>query len=201
MRNSLWLAALLSTTILAGPIQQAETLVEQGRQREAADLLEQTLANETLKPAALLALTRLYNEEGDYAKSVDYGERAVEALPESSEAHLAYAVALKIKLNQISRFKGMLVIGRYKSALRKALELDPKNVDARVEEIGFLIHAPGIIGGSETKAQEKIDDLKSTHRREAMVMQAELRDKQEDARSAQPEMPTGQATPVPPSPQ
>ena len=134
--------------------------------------------------------------EGDLSENAEYhGAR-------ESQGMLQLKIdQLKIKLNQISRVKGMLVIGRYKSALRKALELDPKNVDARVEEIGFLIHAPGIIGGSETKAQEKIDDLKSTHRREAMVMQAELRDKQEDARGAQPEMPTGQATPVPPSPQ
>ena len=161
MHRSLWLAVLLTTAVLAGPAPA-----------------------ETPTPSELLALTKLHNEKGDYEKSVDYGERAVEALPGSSEAHLAYAIALKIKLNQISRMKGMLVIGSYKSALRKALELDPQSVDARVEQIGFFIHAPGVIGGSETKAQEKIDSLKSTHWQEAMFMQAELHHEQEQTEAA-----------------
>jgi tetratricopeptide (TPR) repeat protein len=184
MRRIVLLLALLWPPILAGPIEEARTLMEQGRYEQAVAVLEEALRDEALKPAALVEITRLYNETQDYEKGVDYGEQAVEALPESSTAHLEYARALKFKMNEISRMRATFLIGTYKKELRKALELDPQNVEARVEEIGFFLHAPGIIGGSETKAQERIDRLKQTAWRDAMLMQAELQRKQEDPAGA-----------------
>jgi tetratricopeptide (TPR) repeat protein len=178
------LLALLWPPILAGPIEEARTLMEQGRYEQAVAVLEEALRDEALKPAALVEITRLYNETEDYEKSVDYGKQAIEALPESSAAHLEYARALKIKMNKVSRIKSTFLIGTYKTELRKALELDPENVRARVEEIGFFIYAPGVIGGSETKAQERIDSLKKTAWRDAMLMQANLRREQKDPEGA-----------------
>ncbi len=184
MRTVVLLVALLSTPILAGTIEEARTLMVQGRYEQAAEVLEGALRDEALKASALVEITRLYNETEDYEKGVDYGEQAIEALPESSAAHLEYARALKFKMNKISRMKAMFLIGTYKTELRKALELDPENVEARVEEIGFFIYAPGVIGGSKTKAQERIDSLKKTAWRDAMLMQAELQRKQEDPAGA-----------------
>ncbi len=184
MRTVVLLLALLSTPILAGPIEEARTLRERGRYEQAAEVLEEALRDTALKAAALVEITRLYNETEDYEKGVEYGEQAIEALPESSASHLEYARALKFKMNKISRMKATFLIGTYKRELRKALELDPQSVEARVEEIGFFIHAPGIIGGSKTKARERIVSLKKTAWRDAMLMQAELQRKQEDPAGA-----------------
>ncbi len=184
MRTVVLLLALLSTPILAGPIEEARTLTERGRYGQAAEVLEEALRDAALKAAALVEITRLYNETEDYEKGVAYGEQAIEALPESSAAHLEYARALKFKMNRISRMKATFLIGTYKRELRKALELDPQSVEARVEEIGFFIYSPGVIGGSKTKAQERIASLKKIAWRDAMLMQAELQRNQEDPTGA-----------------
>ena len=184
MRTVVLLLALLSTPILAGPVEEARALMEQGRYEQAARILEGAVRDEALKAAALVAITRLHNETENYEKGVDYGEQAIEALPQSSAAHLEYARALKIKMNKISRAKSAFLIRAYKTELRKSLELDPKNVRARVEEIGFFIYAPGVIGGSQTKAQERIDSLKQTAWRDAMLMQAELQREHKDPEGA-----------------
>jgi len=88
-------------------------------------------------------------------------------------------VAIRLKLSAVSKAKAMFSIGAYKKALAKAIELDPQNVDARTEQIGYLIYAPGIAGGDVDTARSKIAELEVIDRRQAMQMLAELEQHEE----------------------
>jgi tetratricopeptide (TPR) repeat protein len=178
------LLLLLVTPVLAGPLDDAKKLMDEGKPREAADLLIAALESRTVGPEGTVLATQALNRVGDWKQGVEYGEQAIEAFPESSEAHLAYAVALRIKMQNVSTIKAMFVNGSYKKELRKAIELDPKNVAALQERIGFLTHAPGIAGGDKTKARELVEELEPLDWRAAMFSLAEIHQAEQDTRGA-----------------
>jgi len=96
---------------------------------------------------------------------------------------LQYALAMRIKM-QNHRMKAMFTVGSYKKELQKAIDLNPKNVEARQEQIGFLIEAPGFAGGDKDKARKRIENLRAIDWRTAMLMQGMLLQAEEDRAGA-----------------
>lgn len=136
-------------------------------------------AADTEGPAALArAETCLRAEDHECAKRE--AEAALSHLPENSRAHSVLAKAIRIKMQDQSRWKAMFAVGGYKKALARAIELDPQNVDARVEQIGFFLEAPAVAGGSRSRAQEAIDELRGVSWRDAQRMQIRLHRKSGD---------------------
>ena len=129
----------------------------------------------------MILLTRIANDRADWKQGIEYGEQAIEQSPDDSEAHFVYAVAIRNKMQKVSKMKAMFSLGTYKKELVRAIELDPRNVEARSEQIGFLINAPGFAGGSTSKAREKIAELKPLDWREAMLFEAEIAGAEDDA--------------------
>jgi hypothetical protein len=89
------------------------------------------------------------------ADGIDSGKQPIELLPDGSEAHFEYAVALRHKMIQVTKSKAMFVIGDYKAELRRAIELDPKNV--RVKKAVGVEHGQSYViqdPETETKCHE-----------------------------------------------
>jgi tetratricopeptide (TPR) repeat protein len=152
---------LLCAFANASELERARTLIKENKLDEARTILLTTSKDPGQKGESLALLTRVCTEKGEWDKAVDYGEQAVAAQPSSSFAHFAYAVALRLKMLNGSKLKAMLSVGDYKKALARSLELDPESLDAREEEIGFLLSAPGVAGGDVEKAKVKIAELKA----------------------------------------
>jgi|YNPBryunderm2012_1023409.scaffolds.fasta_scaffold08330_3 tetratricopeptide (TPR) repeat protein len=157
-----WVAltvAAVAAPVTEASLERAEEFLDKGQWEEAAAVLAATPQEEATRGRRLVVLTRLALARGDHEQAVNYGKQAVEALPASAEAHYRYAVALREHMSRISKLKAIGVVGTYKAALTRALELHPQHLQARAEEIGFLIHAPGIAGGSKEKARARIEEL------------------------------------------
>ena len=174
MKQLVLALALLSIPGQADPLDAARSLFGERKYEQARELLEGSLNDPGAKAERLLLLTRVCNILGDYEDGIRYGKQAVELLPDSGEAHFRYAQAMRVKMQKVSEFKAMFVVGGYKKTLQKAIDLDPKHVGAREEQIGFLIHAPGFAGGSYEKAEQRIAELKPLDWRRAMLSTADL---------------------------
>jgi len=159
MRKLAMLLLLCSSPVWAEGLEQARTLLEQRRFEDAKVLLERTAADPALRAESLVLLTRACNFEEDYENGVRYGKEAVELLPDSSAAHFEYAQALRIKMSKISKIKAMMSLSTYKKELARSLELDPGNLEARDEQLGFLLNAPGFAGGDVKEARRKASEL------------------------------------------
>lgn len=133
-------------------------------------LLEAVKVDDTKGQAALL-LARYYNGMSQFDEAIDFGKIAVKHLPNSSEAHFEYAKAIRNKM-QISTLFAMTNTGTYTEHLNKAIELDPNHLDPYLEKIGFLLNAPKIAGGSESKAKEMVEKAKAQN--EVLGLRAEL---------------------------
>jgi tetratricopeptide (TPR) repeat protein len=161
----------------AAPADGLSTLVallDDGRYAEARLQAERALASGEAGAEARILLARACNALGDYEAGARHAREAIDLRPESSEARYRLAEALRVKMTRVSRTKGMLVVGSYKEALARAIELDPANVLAREEQIGFLIHAPAIVGGSKDRAAERIAELRPLDGRRALLAESTL---------------------------
>jgi tetratricopeptide (TPR) repeat protein len=85
--------------------------------------------------------------------AVEAGEKFVKEAPQSSEAQMWLGRAYGQKALKSSLFSQMGWAKKCKASFEKAVALDPKNVDARVDLIQYYGNAPGIAGGGMDKAR------------------------------------------------
>lgn len=67
--------------------------------------------------------------------------------------------ALGMKAKSVNKFRAVGMIDDIETAFLTAAKLDPKNIDTRWALVMLYIELPGIIGGSESKAQKYADEL------------------------------------------
>lgn len=171
-------------TLAASPLaSQAEALVLDGRAPEARALLAADEAGtlEQLSAGALLVELTRHLLSG--AEAAEIGERLVDRWPDRSEAHLAYAKALGTYLQE-NKLAALFKMGTYKDAAAEAVRLDPGNIDARVNQIGFLVYAPAIAGGDMQAARELSQALMADDEAAGAMMLALTYDKDGDKPSA-----------------
>jgi len=94
-----------------------------------------------------------------WSKAMDLAEDLVDEFPNNADAHYLFARSIRVKMEAVSQVRAMFSIGDYKKSLSKAIQLNPRHLDARTEEIGFYVFAPGIAGGDKELAKKKIDAL------------------------------------------
>jgi len=175
-----WVGALLlaclplcGSVALATPAgEEIERLIAGESYRQAIERLERDHALSEGRRAYLLA--RAYLGAGDWKRALEHAEDATREMPDDVDAQLIYAKALRTKMDSVSKVRAIWSLGKYKSALARALELEPDNVDARTEEIGYLTYAPGIAGGDKSRAQARIVELEQLDFKQAMQMQVGL---------------------------
>ena len=111
---------------------------------------------------------RYYAAE-DYETAQRSFERALREDPLSSELNLWVGLAAGRRLQTMSGFRrlgAVRLVGRVKRQFEKAVELDGSNIDAVDALMGFLMQAPGIMGGSKSEARrvaERIQVINPAH--------------------------------------
>jgi tetratricopeptide (TPR) repeat protein len=136
----------------------------------------------TLAPAGDTRIDPIQSamEATEWKEALDLAEQWVDEEPESSVAHYWLALALRTKMETVSKIRAIASVDNYTEALERAIVLDPKNIDALQEHIGYLIHAPGIAGGDRDQAREEIGALEKVDPVAALEMRIELFRKEED---------------------
>ena len=84
-----------------------------------------------------LALLRASLDDGKIDEAIAHGEAAVELAPQRSSAHHWLGRALAAKAIAVKNFTEIYWLSRAETELRKAIELHPKNLDARLDLIQF----------------------------------------------------------------
>jgi len=155
-----------------------ETLKESGHWKRLRQMMEPRAANPKDAQAAYF-LSCVKNAFGDTDAALELAQRAVSLDPGNSQYHLQLGLALGRKANKASFFKAMSLAGQYKAELRKAVELEPKNIDAIWELMEFYWHAPGIAGGDQKKARTLANDIMQLNTAKGYLALTELAEKEE----------------------
>ncbi len=153
-------------------LDELEEIVDRPALDALARRLADAVARDPKEGRLHLALCRAARLLGDASAAVSFGERATTLLPRDSEAHRQCAKALAELMRIEGVFSALKHLGRYKELMQKAVELDPDNVEAEVERIGFLVFAPSIVGGDAEEAARRAEALAAREPRHGGLMQA-----------------------------
>ena len=75
--------------------------------------------------------------------------------PGNSRFHLWLGRVLGEKADRANSLSAAVLAGKVRGEFERAVQLNPKDVDARLDLAEFYIEAPGIVGGGEQKAREQ----------------------------------------------
>ena len=139
--------------------EKAEKLFSQGKYTLAKPIFENILAD---NPNNLKVLEYLGDIEG-HAKSWDKGMYYYSKLktlnPNNANYHFKYGGCLGMKAKESNKFKALSMIGDVKACFEKAIQLNPNHIEARWALIEIYLQLPGIVGGSERKANQYAAEL------------------------------------------
>jgi tetratricopeptide (TPR) repeat protein len=105
-------------------------------------------------------LGRLALQRNDHEKAVVYLEKAVELSPNDSRFQQRLGDAYGVSAQKAGLFSQMGLAKKCKAAYERAVELDPKNLEARLSLLGYYQQAPSIVGGGLDKAMLQAQEIK-----------------------------------------
>lgn len=185
------LAAALPAQAAVFKDPQLQTVWEGGNSEELDKLAQARLkANPAdTQAAAALALSAL--DAGDGARldaAAKTMQQCVERQPSDAICHFALGRVLGAQAMGASMFKAMSLAGRIKEAFLKAFELEPNAVEMRSALQQFYLMAPGMAGGSVSKARELAQDLRDSQPEHAKLMRARVAQHEDNYAEAEREL-------------
>lgn len=169
IRTTVWLAICLLAASVGGDVLATEATNQPApgpvdhfnahRFVRAAAGFESALRRNPKDAEALIYLGRIAFEQNRLDDAVQYFERATVAAPQSSAAYHWLGRANGIKARDLGIPLGVGPARRTRKALEKAVQLDPNNLEARVELATYYRQAPGIVGGSNRAALAEFQEI------------------------------------------
>ncbi len=138
---------------------KAEKLFEARKYDEAMPVFENFLKE---NPSHLKTLEYLGDIEGhdkSWDKAIVYYKKLKQLKPSEANYYFKYGGALGMKAKESNKFKALGMIGEVKESFEKAIELNPKHIEARWALVTIYIQLPGFVGGSESKAIKYSNEL------------------------------------------
>jgi tetratricopeptide (TPR) repeat protein len=152
---SLGLCSLLLQSAYAATF--PKELLAAGRVDETIQTLERQLTGATPDAEAYNLLCRAYFMIDEWDRGIAACERARNLDPQNSLYHLWLGRIYGEKADRAGFLSAAGLAKKVRVEFERAVELDPKNVEARVDLAEFYFSAPGIVGGGKDKARAQAE--------------------------------------------
>ena len=136
-----------------------EKLFEAGKYDQAESFFEISLKHTPSNLKTIEYLGDIAGHQKSWDKAIVYYKKLKELRPSEANYYFKYGGALGMKARDSNKFKALGMIGEVKASFEKAIELNPKHIEARWALVVIYIELPGIVGGSETKAIKYSNEL------------------------------------------
>lgn len=151
---------LLSLQMIANSdFEKAEQLFQKEKFLEAKVLFENHLKSNPNHTKTNEYLGDIAGKEKNWDDAILYYKKIKIQFPKNANYHYKYGGALGMKAKESNKFKALGMIDEVEQSFLTAAKLDEKHIDSRWALVMFYIELPGIVGGSETKAQKYADEL------------------------------------------
>lgn len=181
MRNKptlhLCAAALgLMMTVAAHGADDYRQLLKDKKYAEVEQAAGAVLAKDPANAAAMIARTDAILGAGDgrFEEAARQAERCISAHPGRSACHVAFGKALGSKAMANGIMSAMSYASSIRDAFKKAVELDPRDVDARFSLHEYYMLAPFVVGGGSGKAETLAKETAAINPEAARLMSAAL---------------------------
>jgi tetratricopeptide (TPR) repeat protein len=138
---------------------KAEELYKEGKHDQAQAVFESFLKENPSHLKTIEYLGDIAGNDKSWDKAIVYYKKLKQLKPSEANYYYKYGGVLGMKAKDSNKFKAFGMIGEVKQSFEKAIELNPKHIEARWALVYLYIHLPGIVGGSETKAIRYSNEL------------------------------------------
>ncbi len=137
----------------------AKKLFNQKKILEAKPLFESYLKSNPNDIASMEYLGDIAAQQKKWDEAIVQFKTLKNQFPKSSTYWYKYGGALGMKAKNCNKFKALGMIDEIETSFLNAAKLDLKSTDARWALVMLYVELPGIIGGSETKAQKYTNEI------------------------------------------
>ena len=174
---SLCVALATATLACAAHAHEYDALLKAKKYDEVDRATQTALASNPTQLDALLGRIDLMLTQGQdkqIDEAVKLAEQCVQAHPQNADCHEAVGNAYGSKAIRAGVMSAMGYLGKIREAFKKAIELDPKNTDARFSLLQYYQQVPGIMGGGTGNAKELVAQTQRVNPEAARLMQGSL---------------------------
>ena len=175
--TTLCMALAAATLAFSVQAHEYEALLKAKKYDEVDRATQTALAANPNQLDALLGRVDLLLSQGQDSKmdeAVKLAEQCVQAHPKNADCHEAVGNALGSKAIRAGVMSAMGYLGQIRDSFKKAIELDPKNTDARFSLLQYYQQVPGIMGGGSGNARDLVAQTQKTNAEAARLMQGNL---------------------------
>ena len=138
---------------------KAEKLFEAGRYEQSRIIFENFLKDNPSHLKTIEYLGDIAGHQKSWDKAIGYYQKLKKMKPSEANYYFKYGGVLGMKAKESNKLKALGMIGEVKESFEKAIELNPKHIEARWALIMVYIQLPSFVGGSETKAIKYSNEL------------------------------------------
>ncbi|HLN96151.1 MAG TPA: hypothetical protein VK183_11005, partial [Flavobacterium sp.] len=116
----------------------------------------------TEEPGRLDAMEMLGDIAGyqkQWSEALSYYGKLRMLQPLNADYHYKYGGVMGMIAKDSNKFTALSMLDDIRDAFLRAIELNPKHIEARWALIDYYLEVPGVLGGSERKAQRYANEL------------------------------------------
>ncbi|SRR5581483_3537700 len=162
-------------------------LLAAGRVDEAIASLQAQLKSSPSNASYYNDLCRAYFSVEDWDRAISSCEKAVSLDSSNSDYYLWLGRSYGEKAERANPLSAMSLARKLRKAFETAVELNPSNVDARVDLAEFYMEAPGVVGGGQDKARAQAAALANIAPSKSHYVYGRLAERNKDLPSAEKE--------------
>ncbi|MGD0416663.1 MAG: tetratricopeptide repeat protein [Terriglobales bacterium] len=178
---------MLSVAMLASVADSAQDKLAAGRIDEAITELNERLSSAPADAESSNLLCRAYFALEDWDRAESSCRKAVALDPDNSRFHLWLGRVYGEKADRANFVVAAVLAGKVREEFERAVQLNPKDVDARLDLAEFYLAAPGIVGGGEQKAREQAQSIAAMNPAREHWVYARIAEQKKDAATAERE--------------
>src|ERR1035441_2382495 len=178
---------LLIASLTASLADSAKDKLAAGRIDEAIAELNGRLSSAPADAASSTLLCRAYFALEDWDRAESSCRKAASLDPANSRFHLWLGRVYGEKADRANFLAAAGLAGKVRGEFERAVQLNPKDVDARLDLAEFYLAAPGIVGGGEQKAREQARSIATLNPAREHWVYARIAEQKKDAATAERE--------------
>ena len=178
---------LLIASSTASLADSAKDMLAAGRIDEAIAELTSRLSSAPADAESSNLLCRAYYALGDWDRAESFCRKAVSIRPDNSRFHLWLGRVYGEKADRANFLAAAGLAGKVRGEFERAVQLDPKDLDARLDLAEFYLAAPGIVGGGEQKAREQAQAIATLNPARERWVYARIAEHKKDSATAERE--------------
>jgi tetratricopeptide (TPR) repeat protein len=181
------LAVVLPLSALPAAADSAKEMLAAGRIDEAITALNGRLSSAPADAESSNLLCRSYFALEEWNRAETACKRAVALDSGNGRFHLWLGRVYGEKADRASFLSAAGLAGKTRDEFQRAVQLNPQDIDARLDLAEFYVEAPGIVGGGEDKAREQARSIGANDPAREHWVYARIAEKKKDAQSAERE--------------